>query len=160
MVFGTPSYLSPEQANGGKADARSDLYSAGVMLFELICGRRPFIHDDPLDVVRDHISTPPPAPRSINAAISPALEKVMLRALAKDPAARFQSAEEFSSALTQVAGSAPAPTPAKPAWRLLEKWRNLPAQWKVIGLSSPLVLLIFIGILLALKKPPPPKPLP
>src|SRR5690242_1806662 len=49
-VFGTPSYLSPEQANGGKADARSDLYSAGVMLFELVCGRRPFVRDDPLDV--------------------------------------------------------------------------------------------------------------
>ena len=68
-VFGTPGYLSPEQASGKKADARSDLYSAGVVLFEMVCARRPFLRPDPLDVVRDHLNTPPPSPRAFATAL-------------------------------------------------------------------------------------------
>ena len=65
MVFGTPGYLSPEQAPGAQVDARSDLYSLGVVLFEMVCGRRPFVREDPLDAVRDHLHTPPPPPRAL-----------------------------------------------------------------------------------------------
>src|SRR5262249_806667 len=102
MVFGTPSYLSPEQASGNKADARSDLYALGIMLYEMVVGRRPFVRPDPLDVVRDHLQTLPPPPRAVGAAISAELEAVILKALAKDPTGRWQTAEEFSAALASV----------------------------------------------------------
>jgi serine/threonine-protein kinase len=102
MVFGTPGYLSPEQAAGLPADARCDLYALGVMLYEMVAGRRPFVRPDPLDVVRDHLQTPPPSPRSLGAPISEALEAVILRALQKDPKQRWQSAEEMSRALGEV----------------------------------------------------------
>jgi serine/threonine protein kinase len=99
MVFGTPGYLSPEQAAGRPIDARADLYSLGVVLFEMACGRRPFEREDPIDVVRDHLNSAPPRPRSIAPGISDALEKVILRALEKDPAKRFADCDAFNAAL-------------------------------------------------------------
>jgi hypothetical protein len=98
-VFGTPSYLSPEQAAGRKLDGRTDVYSLGVVLFEMVCGRRPFVRDDPLDIVRDHLKTPPPLPREINGMISAELDAVIAKALAKDPNERYQTAEAFEAAL-------------------------------------------------------------
>ena len=118
MVFGTPGYLSPEQASGKPADARSDLYALGVVLYELVAGRRPFLRKDPLDVVRDHLQTLPPPPRSFGAQISSELEACILRALAKDPKGRWQSAEELSHALAatpEVRGAPAATAPAAPS---------------------------------------------
>ena len=99
MVFGTPAYLSPEQAAGGAADARSDLYAVGVLLYECFCGRRPFERDEPMDLVRDHVVTPPPPPRGFAPGMSEALEAILLRALAKEPSLRFQTAAELEEAL-------------------------------------------------------------
>ncbi len=99
MVFGTPGYLSPEQAAGLRIDARADLYSLGVVLFEMVCARRPFEREDPIDVVRDHLNTAPPKPRSLRPEISPELEAVILRALEKDPARRFADTDAFTAAL-------------------------------------------------------------
>ncbi|HEX9102326.1 MAG TPA: serine/threonine-protein kinase, partial [Polyangia bacterium] len=102
MVFGTPGYLSPEQASGQGADARSDIYALGVVLYEMVAGRRPFMRQDPLDVVRDHLNTLPPPPRAVGAPISAELEAAILKALAKDPKGRWQSAEELSTALAKT----------------------------------------------------------
>jgi serine/threonine-protein kinase len=120
MVFGTPGYLSPEQAAGKPADARSDLYAFGVVLFEMVCGFPPFVGAEALDVVRDHLSTPPPSPRKFTPALSPELEAVILKALAKEPRARFQTAEEFQAALaacpeaSAVSSAAPPVASASP----------------------------------------------
>jgi serine/threonine-protein kinase len=115
MVFGTPGYLSPEQAAGKPADARSDLYAFGVVLFEMVCGFPPFVGAEALDVVRDHLSTPPPPPRKFTPALSPELEAVILKALAKEPRARFQTAEAFQAALAACpeASAVSAPAPAR-----------------------------------------------
>lgn len=114
MVFGTPAYLSPEQAAGGVADARSDLYAVGVLLYECFCGRRPFERDEPMDLVRDHVVTPPPSPRTFAPGMSEALEALLLRALAKEPSLRFQTAAELEEALAATpearGGGLPKPT--------------------------------------------------
>jgi serine/threonine-protein kinase len=102
-VVGTPLYMSPEQAAGRPADLRSDVYSAGVMFFEILCGRRPFDAAGPVAQLRDHLETPPPSPRSINPALGEGIETVLLRALAKNPAARFASARALAEAFDRAA---------------------------------------------------------
>jgi tetratricopeptide (TPR) repeat protein len=99
MMVGTPQYISPEQASGEtKLDARTDVYSLGVVLYELLVGRVPFQADTPYAVVHDHIFTPLPLPRSIEPDLPESLERVLLKALAKDPKDRFQGVEEMMGA--------------------------------------------------------------
>lgn len=92
MVSGTPAYMSPEQARGDKADHRTDIYSLGVVLYEMLAGRVPFESDSTLAVIYKHINEPPPA----IAGISPAVQAVMDRALAKNPNDRYQSSREMA----------------------------------------------------------------
>ena len=110
-VLGTAQYLSPEQAQGLETNATSDLYSIGVMLYEALTGQVPFEAETPVAVALKQISEPPRPPSELNPQIPPALDAVVLRALAKDPAARFQSADEFLRALDE-AEAAPAAVPA------------------------------------------------
>ena len=98
-IVGTVQYLSPEQAHGQPVDQRSDLYSAGVVLYELLTGRVPFDGEAPVSIALKHVSERPVPPSQLRPGIPPALEAVVLRALEKDPAYRFQSAEEFIAAL-------------------------------------------------------------
>jgi serine/threonine protein kinase len=98
-VVGTPSYMSPEQAQGLQLDGRSDLYGLGVMLFEMATGQRPFQSDTPYTIAVMQVTTPPPAPRSINPAIPGAIEQVIYKALKKRPEDRYQTAMELSEAL-------------------------------------------------------------
>lgn len=93
MVVGTPQYLSPEQALGRGVDARSDLYTVGIMLFELLTGQLPFDADSPLAIAYAHVQEEPVAPSSINASIPPAVDALVARALRKNPNERFPSAE-------------------------------------------------------------------
>ena len=98
-VLGTAQYLSPEQARGELVDARSDLYSAGCLLFELLTGRPPFIGDSPVSVAYQHVREEPPVASSLNPAITTALDSVLAKALEKDRDHRFQDAAAFRRAL-------------------------------------------------------------
>ncbi|MFQ3645440.1 MAG: protein kinase [Anaerolineae bacterium] len=115
-VVGTPSYMSPEQAQGKDMDGRSDIYSLGVMLFELATGRRPFEADTPYSIAVMQVTTPPPSPRVYNADIPPAVERVILRALSKDPQERPARAVELVEALRHAMreGDAEPPEYARP----------------------------------------------
>jgi serine/threonine-protein kinase len=96
VMLGTPQYISPEQARGEKnLDARTDIYSLGIVLYELVVGRVPFSGDTPYAIVHDHIFSELPLPSSINPAIPPQVESVLLKALAKNPADRYNSAAEM-----------------------------------------------------------------
>jgi beta-lactam-binding protein with PASTA domain len=93
-VMGTASYFSPEQAQGKPVDPRSDLYSLGVVLFEMVCGRPPFVGESPVQIAFQHVQNEPPMPTSINPAVPADLEGIIARLLAKNPATRYASAED------------------------------------------------------------------
>ncbi|GAA3435601.1 Stk1 family PASTA domain-containing Ser/Thr kinase [Kutzneria kofuensis] len=101
-VIGTAQYLSPEQARGEAVDARSDVYAAGCVLFELMTGQPPFTGDSPVAVAYQHVREEPPAPSSVNPQVTPALDSIVLKAMAKGPANRYQSAAEMRADLVRV----------------------------------------------------------
>jgi len=98
-VMGTATYFSPEQAEGQGVDARSDIYSLGVVLYEMVTGRPPFLGDTPVAVASKHVREHPPLPRQINPAVPPALEAVIMKCMAKDPSHRYASGEELRADL-------------------------------------------------------------
>ncbi|MFJ6720865.1 protein kinase [Streptomyces sp. NPDC091259] len=111
MVVGTPQYLSPEQALGRAVDARSDLYSVGIMLFQLLTGRLPFDADSPLAIAYAHVQEEPVAPSSVNRAVTPAMDALVARALKKNPNERFPTAAAMGDEIARVlaAGQTGAP---------------------------------------------------
>jgi serine/threonine protein kinase len=101
-VVGTPAYMSPEQGVGREIDARSDIYSLGIILYEMATGRVPYKAETPIAVVFMHVSAPLPLPRSLNPALPEAVERVILKALAKNPDERYQTAEDMVEALKRA----------------------------------------------------------
>jgi serine/threonine protein kinase/DNA-binding CsgD family transcriptional regulator len=109
MVIGTPAYISPEQAKGKDLDRRTDIYSLGIVLYEMVTGQLPFNADDITALLLQHVQQPPPPPRLIVPQIPLALETVILKSLEKDRERRFQTAQAFAEALRAVLpGNAPA----------------------------------------------------
>jgi serine/threonine-protein kinase len=106
-VMGTAAYFSPEQAEGKTVDARSDIYSLGVVLYEMAVGRPPFTGDSPVAVASKHVRDQPVLPRVANPACPAALEAVIMKAMAKDPAGRYGSAEEMRADLLRFADGRP-----------------------------------------------------
>src|SRR4029434_2687128 len=105
-IIGTAQYLSPEQARGAPVDQRSDLYSGGIVLYEMLTGQVPFTGESPVQIAMKHLSDTPRPPSLLRPDIPPDLDMVVLRALAKRPEDRFQTAEEMDAELGRVAAGA------------------------------------------------------
>lgn len=104
VAMGTPEYMSPEQGQGKPADARSDIYSLGIVVYEMLTGRVPFHADTPLATLHQQVYDPPPPPRRLNPRLSPEMEHAVLKALAKDPRARFANGQAMALALQRSLG--------------------------------------------------------
>jgi eukaryotic-like serine/threonine-protein kinase len=106
-IVGTAQYLSPEQARGGEVDPRSDLYSLGIVLYELLTGKTPFDGETPVEIAMKHLSQPPKPPSKLRRDVPPELDAVVLRALSKNPDDRYQNADEMEADLERVARGRP-----------------------------------------------------
>ncbi len=160
-LVGTIEYMSPEQIRGQEVDARSDFYSLGAVLYEMVTGRLPFHSDSEWELMRAQIEDAPQPPREIAPHVSPAMEQLILRALAKEPADRFQSAAEFRAALAEIAPLAPAAEltagckkPVPPtrfsgdvAWTA-QKSKSFNFSWKHAAGAAALALAIVTGVVL------------
>ncbi len=119
-IMGTAQYLSPEQARGAPVTAASDLYSAGVVLFEMLTGKTPFTGDTPIEIAMKHLNELPHPPSDLREDIPPELDQIVLRSLAKDPHERYEAAEQFSADLDRVEAGLPvAPETAAAATMIL-----------------------------------------
>jgi len=154
-TLGTPAYMSPEQGQGQSGDARSDIYALGVLLYQLCTGRVPFEADTPYAVILKHITAPLPSPRSVRPDLPVAVERVILKALSKNPDDRYQAASEFGRALRVAIGS-PSSTPpdrrgviSSVADRLHSLW-TLRRQRSVLGSVGLVAATCFASLLLLL----------
>ncbi|MBI5958631.1 MAG: protein kinase [Chloroflexi bacterium] len=115
-ILGTPAYMAPEQWRGEPVDARTDIYSLGILLYEMLLGRLPFAGDTPYTLMYKHMNDAPPPPHQVKQDVNPAAEAVILKALSKDPDDRYQSAEAMAEELSNAARAASTPSSlAKPA---------------------------------------------
>jgi beta-lactam-binding protein with PASTA domain/tRNA A-37 threonylcarbamoyl transferase component Bud32 len=111
QVIGTAQYLSPEQARGERVDARSDLYSTGCLLYELLTGRPPFTGDSPVAIAYQHVKEDPVPPSQVDPEVPPWADAIVLKAMQKDPADRYQSAGEMRNDIQRALSGAPVAAP-------------------------------------------------
>jgi eukaryotic-like serine/threonine-protein kinase len=120
QVIGTAQYMSPEQARGGQVDARSDLYSTGCLLYELLTGRPPFSGDSPVAIAYQQVRENPIPPSRLDPELPRWADAIVLKAMAKDPADRYQSAAEMRADIQRVASGAPVTVSPRPRWQPTE----------------------------------------
>jgi serine/threonine-protein kinase len=158
MLIGTPEYMSPEQAEGGSVDYRTDLYSLGVVLYQMLAGRAPFQSTTPHAILHAVIYDPPPPLRQLRPNLSLAVESVVMRSIAKKPAQRYQAGSEMATALKaalagQATGAVAAPLPraaARPPQAVAPPARRRsPAVW-IFGALVVLLLLLAVAVILLL----------
>jgi serine/threonine protein kinase len=145
-IFGTPEYMSPEQVRGDELDHRSDVYALGVILYQVLTGKVPFANENPLAVIHGHCEREPPPPSELNPALPAPVEAVVLKALAKSRADRFQSAQELAHYLRRAIAGQPLPekAPAPQARATGRRSRRRVA----LGLLTGLVCLVVLGSVL------------
>jgi len=154
-AMGTPDYMAPEQVKGKRGDARTDIYSLGAILYEMITGHPPFEGESPLVIMNARLVGDPVAPRKLNPDISPQVEEIVLHAMERDPADRYQSAAEMKAEIDDpetvtVTGRAErveAPTPWKQGWRKY--------QSTIFSFGIPVLVILFFVILLIFHHPAP-----
>jgi len=140
-VMGTPDYISPEQVKGKRGDARSDIYSVGAMLYEMLTGKVPFTGNNAFLIMNDRLLNSPVPPREIEPSISPAMQEIIYRALERDPKNRYGAAREFAWDLEhqdQVGVSADRPE--------LENWKTRKSHWPKKILTYALLALVPIAV--------------
>jgi predicted Ser/Thr protein kinase len=160
--LGTPAYMSPEQGQGVKVDHRSDIYSLGVILYEMVTGHVPFEAETPMAVMIKHITDPLPLPRTVKPDVPESIERVILRALAKNPADRFQTAGELVQALAVAVRKVGVPEAARPVvvgaaparredvslvTRVQQLWERPRGKAGLVG--GALVVVVLLGFLLS-----------
>jgi serine/threonine protein kinase len=159
-IFGTPEYMSPEQAEGRKVDPRTDIYSLGVIAYRLLTGRVPFDGESPTVILVKHMVDPPPVPSRTAPArgLTPCVDALILKALEKDPAKRFQTMEELAAAIASIDDSMQQRAP--PQQRPAEGARPPRPAGRVIVIILIVAVLLSLAAVLALIFWPPPPPTP
>jgi len=148
-LLGSVHYLAPEQAAGGPVDERADVYSLGVLLYEMLTGILPFRAETPLEIANQHLNVQPVPARRIRAGLRPETDALVARAMAKRPAKRFASAAELRDAIDELLGERPVPVgvaPAVPA-------AGAVGRWPLIAAAASIVLVLLGGVVLAAQHP-------
>jgi serine/threonine-protein kinase len=146
QVVSSPEYISPEQVKGKRGDARSDLYAAGVMLYEMVTGRAPFHGPDAFATMNDRLLSNPIPPREIDSSISPQLQEVIYRALEREPQYRYANAHDFASDLEHLEQVGVAERPELKSWK---KPRRA-ATRKILAYAAMILVPLLIFALLLL----------
>jgi len=146
VMIGTPEYMSPEQVEGKEVDQRSDIYSLGVILYEMVTGKLPFEGDTPLSIAMKHKSEPPPNPKELNVQIPEDLSNLILSCMEKDKEKRYQTAEELLSELTKIEKGIPSTEKILPRKRPITS-KEITVQFKLKKLFIPALVIIAVAVI-------------